>query len=133
MAFFKKHRDWLKSYPFDAKNALFSGVEHRNEIYTVFSMLKIGKRSEKSIGNRLKNVFSMLVSFFGIESHFGKRNRCNKARTILATQQRGSKGTLGWHKHKKFLRKVKEILMACTRCRCYNSPKAGTFQMPAKA
>lgn len=43
----------------------------------------------KSIGNRLKKVFSMLVSFLGIESHFGKRNRCNKARTILATQQRG--------------------------------------------
>lgn len=50
-------------------------------------MLKIGKRSEKSIGNRLKNVFPMLVSFLGIESHFGKRNRCNKARTILVMQQ----------------------------------------------
>lgn len=33
--------------------------------------------------------FSMLVSFLGIENHFEKRNRCNKARTILATQQRG--------------------------------------------
>lgn len=43
----------------------------------------------KSIGNRLKNVFPMLVSFLGIENHFEKRNRCNKARTILATQQRG--------------------------------------------
>lgn len=41
--------------------------KHRDEIYTAFPML---------------------VSFLGIESHFGKRNRCNKARTILATQQR---------------------------------------------
>ncbi len=42
----------------------------------------------KSIGICSKVILSMLVSFFGIESHFGKRNRCNKARTILATQQR---------------------------------------------
>lgn len=41
----------------------------------------------KSIGNRLKNVFPMLVSFLGIESHFGKRNRCNKTGTIHVMQQ----------------------------------------------
>lgn len=82
MAFLKKHRDWLKSYPFDAQNALFSGVEHRKEIYTAFSMQKICKMSEKSIGNRWKNVFPMLVSFLGIGNYYKKRNRYNKTRTI---------------------------------------------------
>lgn len=127
MAFFKKNRDWLKSYPFDAQNALFSGVEHRNEIYKAFSMQKICKNGEKSIGNRLKNVFSMLVSFLYIENHYKKRNRCNKPRTIHVMQQRKDKGTPGWHKYKKVLRKVKRILMVCARCRCHNSVKTGGF------
>lgn len=43
----------------------------------------------KSIGICSKVILPMLVSFLGIENHFEKRNRCNKARTILATQQRG--------------------------------------------
>ena len=43
----------------------------------------------KSIGIGSKVILSMLVSFLGIENHYGKRNRCIKARTILATQQRG--------------------------------------------
>lgn len=55
--FLKKHRDLLKSYHFDAKNSLFTGAKHRNEIYIAFSMLKMPYFRVLSIGMKFTQYF----------------------------------------------------------------------------